>query len=560
MTPFRRSVPCLGLLLFAPAFAGAQTPEMIAEVEAHLHALRTAGPLVLPGPAATVANEEAAIAALVAKIDKHLDVFWARNQIKPAKPASDAEFLRRVSLDLLGRVPSVAEVRQFTAGTDPKKRAKKVAELLGKAGFVNHFATVLRQQWLPQTQDNPQFQFIGPQFENWLRTRFRENAGMDKIVREVLTAPTLFARGRGAQPANVDPNNTAFVFNQVHEFKPENVAASASRLFMGVKMECAQCHDHPFAAISREQFWETAAFFAELQPAIANVSDPKIKREIRIDDPDPRKVKTVPARFFDDTEPQWQDAISPRQTFAEWLTAPKNPYFGRIMAQRLWAHFFGLGFLDPIDEPGGENPELIPELVTDLANAYAASGFDTRFLVKAVTRTRAYQLSSRLSDKSQEGPRTFARMNVKAMTAEQLYDSLAQATGYSDPTDANPQQRRFAGARREFLTKFASTEKITERQTSILQALTLMNGKFVNDQTNLERSHFLAAIADAPFMDVSGKVEALFMATLGRAPTPSEANQYAGYVRAGGAANDEKKALADVFWALLNSSEFILNH
>jgi hypothetical protein len=547
------------LFPFMPAKLCAQTPDLQDELDARLNALRTAAPLVLPGAAASVVIEEATVNAMVAKIDKHFDIFWARNKIKPADRTSDSEFLRRLSLDLAGRIPSIDEIRRFVASVDPKKREKKIAEMLNKAGFTNHFATVLRQQWLPQSLEDQQLQFVGAQFENWLRNQLRKNVGMDTIVREMLTAPTLFARNRGAQRPNVDLNNSAFGFNQVNEFKPENVAAAATRLFMGIKMECAQCHDHPFAPISREQFWETAAFFAELQPVVANLTDPKLKREIRIDDPDPKKVKVVQARFFDDTEPEWKDGASPRLLFVNWLTARDNKYFARNMVNRMWAHFLGIGFIDPIDEPGNENPELIPELVDELAHAYAASDYDNRFLIKIITRTNAYQLSSRQNDASQKGHRHFARMNVKAMTAEQLFDSLARATGFSEQFQ-DVQQRRFSQPRRDFMTKFASTEKLTERQTSILQALTLMNGKFVNDQTDLEKSQFLAGIADAPFMDVNGKLEALFLASLSRLPTPIEAQRYGSYVHRGGTSNDEKKALADVFWALLNSSEFVLNH
>ena len=559
MIPFRRMLPVLGVILFT-SISSAQTPEMIAEVEARLHALRTAAPLILPGPAASVAAEEAAADALAARIDKHLEVFWARNKIKPTDPADDAEFLRRIYLDLVGRIPSVPEVRQFLADANPKKREKKVAELLNKTGFFNHFATVLRQQWVPQTIDNPNFQFVGTQFETWLRGHLRKNTGMDQMVREILTAPTLFNRGRQVGVPQVDINNTAFGFNQVNEFKPENVAASVSRLFMGVKMECAQCHDHPFAVITREQFWETAAFFADLQPTVANATDVKLKREIKIQDVDPKKQVVVQARFFDDTEPKWKDDVSPRATFADWLLSPNNPYFARISAQRMWSHFFGLGLIDPIDEPGDENPELIPEIVDELSKAYVASNYDNRFLIKVITRTNAYQLSSRQTDASQATNRHFARMNVKALSAEQLFDSLSQATGYTDQIQ-DPQRQRFpGGARREFLAKFASTERPVERQMSILQALTLMNGKFLTDQTSVERSNFLGAIAEAPFLDVYGKIDALFMATLSRPATSLEMQRFANHVVNGGTENDERKALADVYWALLNSSEFMLNH
>ena len=558
MFSLRRVLPLFGIALFVQV-ASAQTPEIQANIDAQLNALRTAGPAILPGPAATVAAEEAAVEALAARIDKHLETFWAKNKIKPSDPADDAEFLRRIHLDLVGRIPSVPEVRQFLADADPKKREKKIAELLNKTGFFNHFSTVLRQLWVPQTIDNPNFQFVGTQFETWLRAHLRKNTGLDQMVREIITAPTLFNRGRPGTP-QVDFNNSAFGFNQVNEFKPENVASSVSRLFMGVKMECAQCHDHPFAVITREQFWETAAFFADLQPTVANATDVKMKREIKIQDVDPKKQKTVQARFFDDSEPAWKDDVSPRITFADWLLSAKNPYFARISVQRLWAHFFGLAFIDPVDEPGAENPELIPGIVDDLAKAFVASKYDNRFLIKVITRTQAYQLSSRQTDPSQASNRHFARMNVKALSAEQLFDSLSLATGFTDQFQ-DPQRRQFpGGARRDFLARFASTERSVERQMSILQALTLMNGQFISVQTSVERSNFLAAIAEAPFLDVYGKIDALFMATLSRPATSLEMQRFSNHVVNGGTEKDEKKALADVYWALLNSSEFILNH
>jgi Protein of unknown function (DUF1549)/Protein of unknown function (DUF1553) len=493
--------------------------------------------------------------AVVARINQHLDSFWSRNSITPAPVADDAEFLRRLSLDVIGRIPAAAEARAFIDNKDPAKRSKKIDELLGKPGYVNHFASVLRQLWVPQTVDNPQLVFVAPQFEGWLKNRLRDNMPMDKIVREILTAPTLFA-GRGQQQFQPNQGDSPFVFMQANEFKPENVASAASRLFMGVKIECAQCHNHPFAPYKKEQFWELAAFFAEVQPAIANVSDVKLKREIKI----PDTPKTVPARFFDDgQEPPWDAKKSPRETFADWLTSTKNNYFARNMVNRTWAHFLGLGIIDPIDEPSEDNPPIIPELLSDLALAYQESGHDTRFLIRVITRSKAYQLTSRQTHESQANGRRFARMNVKGMSGEQLYDSLGMATGLVDQTPVS--QRPFPfGPRGEFLGRFASTEKATEKQTSILQALTLMNGRLVNEQTSFDRSQFLAGVIDAPFLTSTGKVEVLFLASLSRLPTPSEAEKFASFVDRGGVIGDSKRAIADVFWALLNSSEFVLNH
>ncbi|HKB02336.1 MAG TPA: DUF1553 domain-containing protein, partial [Gemmataceae bacterium] len=296
--------------------------------------------------------------------------------------------------------------------------------------------------------------------------------------------------------------------------------------------------------------------FAEVQPAIANLSDPKYKREIKI----PDTPTTVQARYFGDNRPpMWDAKKSPRETFVDWMTARDNPFFARNLANRTWAHFLGLGIIDPIDEPSEDNPPVIPELLDDLARAYAESGYDTRFLVRAIVRSRPYQLTSRQTHESQGEPKRFARMAVKAMRAEQLYDSLGLATGYHDPTPRAERPFDF-GSRSQFLGKFASTEKLTEKQTSILQALTLMNGRLVNDQTSLDRSEYLAGVIDAPFLDSKGKVEALFLASLSRLPTAAEAEKYGSYVDRGGNSGDQKKAVADVFWALLNSSEFVLNH
>jgi Protein of unknown function (DUF1553)/Protein of unknown function (DUF1549) len=323
-----------------------------------------------------------------------------------------------------------------------------------------------------------------------------------------------------------------------------------------VKIECAQCHHHPFAPYKKEQSWELAAFFAEVQPAIANLNDPKYKREIKI----PDTPTTVQARYFGDSrEPVWDAKKSARETFVDWMTARDNPFFARNLANRTWAHFLGLGIIDPIDEPSEDNPPVIPELLDDLAKAYAESGYDTRFLIRAIVRSRPYQLTSRQTHESQTDPKRFARMAVKAMRAEQLYDSLGLATGYHDPTPRAEQPFDF-GPRSQFLGKFASTEKLTEKQTSILQALTLMNGRFVNDQTSLDRSEYLAGVIDAPFLDTKGKVETLFLASLSRLPTAAEAEKYGSYVDRGGSSGDKKKAVTDVFWALLNSSEFVLNH
>ncbi len=434
--------------------------------------------------------------------------------------------------------------------------------LLAGPSYVNHFTNVWRALLLPQN-NNPQVQFFGQQLEAWARLRLRENVPYDQMVRDLVTAPlTLNQLGR-PQPGLADPTGQAFF--QVNELKPENVAAATSRLFLGVKLECAQCHDHPFASWSRKQFWEFAAFFAGIRPlqpqagALSPVQEDTARREIKI----PNSDKVVRARFLDGKEPVWKSEAGPRETLAEWMTRPDNPYFARAAANRLWAHFFGVGLIDPVDELDENNPPSHPELLDELGRSFAAHGFDAKFLIRAITASRTYQLQSARTHPSQGDLRAFGHVPLKGLTPEQLFESLAAATGYreSQPQPGMLRPIPFGTPRAEFLARFANaSDRRTEHQTSILQALALMNGNFVADATSLDRSETLSAVLDAPFLDDRQRLDALFLAALSRPARPHEVSRLVPYVARGGPSGDRRKALADVFWALLNSSEFFLNH
>jgi hypothetical protein len=479
-------------------------------------------------------------ATLAARIDLHIDARLAAEKIPPAPLTDDAEFVRRIYLDLTGRIPSVAQVRRFLQDRAPDKRQRLISKLLNSGAYVQHFAHVWRAALLPDNVgQNPN---ASAGFETWLRKRLAENTPYDQMVREIIQP-----EGPGA-------------FFQTRENKPENLAAATSRLFLGVKLECAQCHKHPFARWSREQFWGLAAFYSGLpqrrQNGLARVEPRPTGRDIKI----PGTEKVVQARFLDGKEPRWAEGMDPRTTLADWVTAADNPYFARAVVNRLWAYFFGVGLVDPVDELGDENPASHPELLDALARQFVAHRFDLKFLLQAIVNSQTYQRTSRVSHPGQEEPRKFARMALRGMTAEQFFDSLAQATGHQE--SAGPNRGRPGGlrGRTEFLTKFANPGgKSTDFRLSILQALALMNGRLVTDATDLDDSQTLAAVLDAPFMDNAQRIETLFLATLGRPPAPQEAGRFSKYVNGGGDGNS-RKALADLFWALLNSGEFILNH
>ena len=499
-----------------------------------------------------LAPDERDALKLAERIDELIAARWEAKGVKPAPLADDAEFLRRVFLDLAGRTPSITLVSDFLGDPAPDKRWRLVQRLLGGefkatsvgAGsslYLEHFSNVWRALWLPQAND-PNVRGLGAGFQNWLRGRVEANAPYDQMVRDILTAA---AFGRG------DANLTAFY--QAAEFRPENVAAATSRLFLGVKLECAQCHDHPFAKWTREQFWEYTAFFAGVNRQ-GRGSD---AREIKI----PGKEKVVKARFLDGKEPQWKDATDARATLADWMTAVENPFFARNGANRLWEYFFGLGLIEPVDEPSDDNPPSHPELLDELAREFAAHKYDVKYLIRAVTMSKTYQRTSAQTDPGQGDPRLFARMAVRGMSPEQLFDSLAVATGNDNQSGAFAMAgpRGTPSPRADFLSRFPNQDRRTETQTSILQALYFMNGGLVADATSLERNRNLLYIAESSSA-THRKVRELYMITLSRMPRPNEVEHFVKYVESGGPTGDPRKALTDVFWALLNSTEFYFNH
>jgi hypothetical protein len=502
---------------------------------------------------------------LTATIDRLFAAHWSAKKVEPAPQADDAEFLRRAYLDLAGRIPSVAETRAFLADPSSDKRRRLVERLLNGPRYVTHFTNVWRSLMLPEANASFQARFLAPGFEAWLRKQLAKNAGYDQMVRELLTTPVapeglqnIYNRGPG------EPTPLGYFLAK--ELKPENLAAGTARLFLGVRVECAQCHDAKFHSWKRDQFWGLAAFFAGIQRQsqgdfVAPSREVPDKKEITI----PGTDRTVQASYLDRSEPQFKYKVSPRVTLADWVTRADNPYFARAAANRMWYYFFGTGLIDPVDDMvGGETTASQPEVLDEMARALAAHRFDLKFLIRAITASRPYQLTSAQTHPSQADPRQFAHMAMRGLAPEQLFDSVAQATGYQEAQPLDPRVVFYnnSSPRAEFIAKFATKgDKANDPQTSILQALALMNGKLIADATTLERSETLAAVADAPFLDTAGRIEALCLATFSRKPKPKEMARLLRYVEeAGGRESERQAALADVFWALLNSGEFFLNH
>jgi hypothetical protein len=470
-------------------------------------------------------------------IDRHLEAAWIAASATPAPPADDATFLRRAYLDLVGHIPTVGEVRAFETDRAPDKRARLIDRLVASQAHARHTAVFWRKTWLPQTA---LLSASGDGTDDWLAVRLHRGDKYDRIVRDLLT-PTIEVR-----PAGRDlgvPQS----FYSANEYKPESLAAGAARAFLGINLDCAQCHNHPFARWTRDQFWQTAAFFT--RPAAG------AKRlEVKVMDSD----RLVGAKLLTTEAVAWPDRMeldTGRRVLADWVTATGNPYFARNAVNRVWAHLFGTGLVEPLDDLSADAEPAGPGLLDDLTKAFIDSGFDLQYLTRAIVRTRAYRLSS---VGPTTDPRLFARFPVRGLTGEQLYDSLRVAAGLPplrtdlDPAAAGLERQRFAA--RFYVERPVAAER------SILQALALMNGKLTSELTATESAPTVRGVVDAPFLDARAKVEALYLAAVGRRPSEDDIARLAAYVETGGADRDPKKALADVFWALLNSSEFNTNH
>lgn len=513
---------------------------------------------------------------LANRIDDLIAEKWSENDVVSASPSDDAEFLRRVWLDIAGKIPTAADSQDFIDNQSQDKRRRVVEELLNGPNYVVNSANFWRAVLIPEADTDFNVRFMLPAFEGWLRQRLDEDKAYDDLVSEILTTPV-----SGTNTFRNRNTLNPIAFYQSKEIKPENLAAATSRMFLGIRIECAQCHDHPFDTWTQNDFWGYAAFFAAMQREpqrgnngfLSQLKELFSRRTLTV----PGTDEVVKATFLTGETPQIPTGTSARMTLADWMTSKENPYFARTAANRVWGHFFGIGIVDPVDDFSESNPPSHPELLDLLAAELTEHDFDMKFLVRAITASRTYQLTSSVrSSDDDTDPRLFLRMSVKGMTAEQLYASIAQAVGTHE-TFQESQRGRFRSAttRARFIDEFSDSNNApTDRQTSVLQALSLMNGELINDATGLQSSRTLAGILDYPGFDNSRRIEALFLATLNRRPRPEELDRFVAYVdsqTAGDVSKAEEqenkfqtearnKAISDVFWTLLNSSEFSLNH
>ncbi len=508
-----------------------------------------------------------AYADLAAEVDRILDQLWIQKGVQPAGPADEATWMRRVYLDLVGRIPSVAEAREYLADSSPDRDDRLVDRLLAGGDHATHLATVWRRSLLPDGVDLTPFGGT-ESFDRWLADRWAAGVGYDEMTRELLTA-----RGRLSLGGPL-------LFYAATKLDPDQLAARTSRVFLGMRLECAQCHDDPFESHTQEDFWGYAAWFARIsrpQTALTSVST-----VMRVHDTDRGDVRlpesqliVVPKFIGQDPDPDidWDNhhldrdaavtaedrVVSRRQHLARWVTSPENPYFARATANRVWSHLMGRGIVDPVDGFGDMNPPVSDELLRAVTRSLIAGGFDIRQLMRSLVATRAYRLSSGTGADDESTGECFAVMHVKTLTADQVYDSIVVAAMLDQNGGRGRQALRRTGnaARADFIDRFAGLSgDATRYQGGIPLALTMMNGPLVESATDSATSGLLQSLA-APFLSDHDRIEILYLATLSRPPSDAQQQLLQTYLSA---ADDRQVALADVLWSLLNSAEFVMNH
>lgn len=491
-------------------------------------------------------------AALARLIDAEIDRKLAQAGIPPSPRCDDAEFLRRAYLDLTGVIPTADKARAFLDSTDPDKREKLIDELLADPNYGRRMADIWTAKLFPNDSAN---RFVQKEpFHAWLAEQFHKNTPWDKLVTQLVTA---------TGTADQNPAVIYFLANRTID----RLTDTTTQHFLGVQLQCAQCHNHPFSSWKQLEYWGLAAFYSKVRTD--NPKNPKKAPDapapgvqelaVRSKQKDffPEAAKNVAPTFLGGPEARVNPAEPYRPILARWMTAPDNPFFARAMVNRLWAHLFARGLVMPVDDMLEENVPSHPELLDALARHMAnAGGFDQKYLLKAICLSQAYQRTSRPLPDNKEDDRLYSHMRIKVMTPEQLYDSLTQVLGRSLPAAAGKNKKAAArlgnpNARAQFVAFFlagAEHPSITSYEAGIPQALRLMNAPLTNNPA-LVRG--LIGSNTTP----AGALERLYLATLSRRPTPAELNDLTAYVQM---SSSPMTAYSDILWALLNSSEFTM--
>lgn len=489
-------------------------------------------------------------------IDKFVAADWDRLGLQPAPISDDAEFLRRVSLDLIGTLPTVEEARAFLKSTSPDKRTELIDALLQRPEYADYWA--LKWSDLLRIHRRALGEKGLASFNGWLREALRNNRPFNHVVTELLTAQgNLFTSGP-----------VAFYFV---DQTPAELAETTAQIFLGVRMQCAKCHHHPFEVWSQDDYYGLAAFFSRIKRKdtreagrYGGAQAIQIVAEAPLTHPDTGVV--VRPRLLGATEPVSANVPDERQLLAAWLVDAKNPFFAKNIVNRYWGALVGRGLIEPIDDLRATNPASHPELLTALADDFVAHGYDMKHLLRTICTSRAYQLASEVTPSRDQDGMFVTHHRPKRLSAEVLLDAIGQATGTTETFVNFPAGTRAVSlpdpaVPSSFLDTFGRPLRVSacecarSSRADLRQVLNLSNGEALHNKICGAQGRVAAAItnntADAAV------IEEFYLATLTRLPTADETNLAQRHLAS---AVSRKEGIEDLLWTLLNVAEFSYNH
>jgi len=485
-------------------------------------------------------------------IDELVHAKLKKLRMAPSGICDDATFIRRASLDIVGKLPSAQEVQKFLNEPSAGKRDQLVDELLNRKEFADFW--VMKWAELLQIRSrNDQFSAKSAlQYYNWLEDRMTRNVPIDQIVRELLTASGSTFKSPAANYYQVQTDTL-------------KTAENTAQVFMGMRIQCAQCHNHPFDRWTMNDYYSFAAFFPQIgrkpgedprETVIFDKGDGEVKH--------PVTGKAMPPKFLGGNSPEIK-GDSRREVLARWLASPENPWFARNLENIVWSHFMGRGIIDPVDDVRISNPAVNPELLDALGTKFTDYKYNFKKLVRDICLSRTYQLSSRANDSNALDDKNFAKATIRRLRAEVLLDCISEVTETKDkfqglPRGARAIQIADGNSSTYFLTAFGRATRETvcscevKIEPNLSQALHLLNGNTVSEKIN-EGGVVKAMLKSGKKRDEI--VDDLYLRCFARKPTEKELTAVNGFFKEG---KKEEQVLTDLFWALLNSKEFIFNH
>jgi len=503
------------------------------------------------------------------RIDAATRAAWTREKVAPAGPADDATFLRRVYLDLVGTIPTHDEAKQFLSDSDPQKRAKLIERLLADPRYAVHQTNVWDLAIFGRNPSNFEAVQRRDRFKSWLTEHFEKNTPYDQWVRELLLA---------------EKPGTEFFYVQYRN-QPEETTVAVTRLFLGMQLQCARFHDHPFDKWTQKDFYGMAGFFVRLvvlesgsgnnrsfvigekssgdvlftgpvkeqrpgqrgtpvKPKYLGgqeLAEPPLPKDFK--EPDYRTAKTLPKPFY-----------SRKQQVAEWITARDNPYLAKAVVNRVWAQFMGRGLVHPVDDLSDRSESTHAELLNELAAELAARNFDLKWLIREIVSSETYQLSSAgpLTDAM---PRWYERARVRPLSAEELIDAIGTAIGDGKPKKAG--EPRLPNDVSSWIMRYFGepTDGRGDFQGSLKEHLFLNNAGQLRQLITARPGNLAQTIA-ASAEPWEARVDRLFLSILTRYPKPAERARFVDYLKA---ESKPGSRIEEAIWVLLNTSEFRFN-